>query len=105
VQSANSVKYFTYYPAVTFNLFTEYRPIKALAIIPRIELTGARYADTEGGTKLNPYVLAHLKLTYDLNQVISISISGENIFDTLYEIQQYTPLAGRSLTIGMNVTY
>jgi iron complex outermembrane receptor protein len=76
-----------------------------MSVIPRIEYLHSRYADTEATTTLPAYFLAHLKVTADIGNFISVSAGIENIFDTLYEIKQYFPMAGRGFTLSVEAKY
>jgi iron complex outermembrane receptor protein len=103
--SENSVKAIPYYPLITLNAYAVIKPVKAISIIPRVEYLGARYADSNADNELSPYVLAHLKATADIGTYLSLSAGIENIFDTLYEISQYFPMAGRSFTFSCTLKY
>ena len=93
----------SYYPQVTANAFIEIRPMKKLSIIPRYEYTGSRYGDTGGVNKLSAYGLASIKATVDINNHLSLSAGVSNIFDKLYEIREYFPMAGRAYTASLTV--
>jgi iron complex outermembrane receptor protein len=79
--------------------------LRTLSIIPRFEYTGSRYADTEGKTTLPGYALFHVKLNTDIGEHFSVSVAVDNVFDTLCEIRRYSPQAGRSFSITMEVRY
>ncbi|WP_043923280.1 TonB-dependent receptor [Leadbettera azotonutricia] len=103
--SQNGIEALTYYPEITLNGYVVYKPIKLLSIIPRVEYIGSRYADTEGKSELDSYFLAHLKVNADIGKYFSLSAGVENIFDTYYEIRQYSPMAGRSFTFSFTARY
>jgi iron complex outermembrane receptor protein len=105
LHSENAVTYLTYYPDITANFYLEFRPVKFVSIIPRIEFLNSRYADTDGEEELDPYTLFHIKLNYDLNKHLSFSASVENLFDTYYEISLYNPMPGRTYTLSMTAKY
>jgi iron complex outermembrane receptor protein len=103
--SQSGVKVLTYYPQFVCNGYMEIKPVTMVSIIPRMEYTGSRYADTEGKLELDGFFLAHLKISADIGEFVSVSAGVENIFDTLYEIRQYSPMAGRSFTAALTVKY
>jgi iron complex outermembrane receptor protein len=103
--SQNSVKVLSYYPQITLNGYMVIKPLALLSIIPRFEYTGPRYADTEGKSELEGYFLAHLKVSAEIGKFVSVSAGVENIFDTYYEIRQYSPMAGRSFTVALTLKY
>jgi iron complex outermembrane receptor protein len=103
--SQSGVNTLAYYPQFTINGYAAITILSVLSIIPRLEYTSSRYADTEGALELDGYFLAHLKLNINAGQCISISAGIENIFDAYYEIRQYAPLAGRSFTIAVTMKY
>jgi iron complex outermembrane receptor protein len=79
--------------------------IKTVSLIPRFEYLGRRSADTEGSAILDGYFLAHLKVSVEIGKYISVSAGIENIFDTLYEIKQYFPMAGRAFSFSVEGKY
>ncbi|MDR3334204.1 MAG: hypothetical protein LBT13_04870 [Treponema sp.] len=95
--SENDITAIAYYPEITFNSYMVVHPIKAIAIIPRFEYLGSRYANTEASAVLEGYSLVHLKVSADIGKYISVSAGIENILDTLYEIKQYFPMEGGHL--------
>jgi iron complex outermembrane receptor protein len=103
--SQNSVNALTYYPRFTFNGYMVIKPFNLFSIIPRVEYSGVRYADTEAKSELDGYFLAHLKISAGIGRFVSVSAGIENIFDTYYEIRQYNPLAGRSFTVALTLKY
>jgi iron complex outermembrane receptor protein len=76
-----------------------------LSIIPRVEYTGSRYADSEGKYPLDGYVLTHIKVGADIGSHFTVSLGVDNILDTYYEIQQYSPKAGRSFNVSCTARY
>jgi iron complex outermembrane receptor protein len=105
VDSVAGAKKITYYPEETFYLYGELSPLKSLRIIPGVEHTGARYVNIEGTKKLGAYTLFNVKVAYDFLTYFSLSLSVENLFDELYEIREYFPLAGRSYTLALSARY
>jgi iron complex outermembrane receptor protein len=104
-KNLNGVNVLTYYPEITFNGYLVIKPLTMLSIIPRFEYIGSRYAESDGTLELDGYFLAHLKVSADIDKHVSLSASIENILDTYYEIQQYSPMAGRSFSLGLTVKY
>lgn len=103
--SDRTVKAIDYYPEVTANGYIVYAPTDKLQIIPRVEYIDSRYADAEAKEELDSYVLAHLKVQYDINDYASVSVSVNNIFDENYEIRQYYPQSGRSFALTLSARY
>jgi iron complex outermembrane receptor protein len=105
VDSVAGAEKITYYPEGTFNLYGELYPLKRLRIIPSMEYTGARYVNIEGTEELGSYTLFNVKVAYDFLTYFSLSLSVENLFDELYEIREYFPLAGRTYTLALSARY
>jgi iron complex outermembrane receptor protein len=103
--SQNSVKALAYYPEITMNGYMVIRPVEMLSIVPRAEYVGERYSDSEGRYPLEGYFLAHLKVNVDINKYFSAGAGVENIFDALYEIRQYSPMAGRTYNVSFTARY
>jgi iron complex outermembrane receptor protein len=103
--SQSGVKALPYYPQLTFNGYMVIKPWSMISIIPRVEHTGTRYADSEKKSELEGYFLFHLKAAADIGRFLSVSVDIENIFDAYYEIRQYSPLAGRSFTLALTAKY
>ncbi|MHB9293187.1 TonB-dependent receptor [Hollandina sp. SP2] len=105
LNSAAAAKKITYYPEGTCSLYAELSPFKNLSLIPSMAYTGSRYVNIEGTKELGSYTLFNLKVRYDFLQYFSLSCSVENLFDELYEIREYFPLAGRSYTLTLSARY
>jgi iron complex outermembrane receptor protein len=103
--SENSVNAISYYPLVTANAYAAVKFFDRLSVIPRLEYIHSRYANTEATATLPAYFLAHLKVSADVWDYVSVSAGVENIFDTLYEIKQYFLMAGRSFNFSLEVKY
>jgi iron complex outermembrane receptor protein len=99
------VKYITYYPEYTGNAYLLIEPAESFTIIPRVEYLSSRYADTAGGNILPEYFLAHIKAELKIGEHFTVSAGAENIFDRLYEIREYSPMAGRSYNLTLNAKY
>jgi iron complex outermembrane receptor protein len=99
------VKYITYYPEYTGNAYLLIEPIKKFTVIPRVEYLSSRYADTAGGNILPEYFLAHIKTELKIGEHFTVSAGADNIFDRLYEIREYSPMAGRSYNLTVNAKY
>ncbi|MDR0877939.1 MAG: TonB-dependent receptor [Treponema sp.] len=104
-RTQDGIKSLSYYPAVTAGGRLVYKPVKWLTVIPRVEYVSSRYTDTLGDTKLDGYFLTHFKVSADIGKYFSVSAGIDNIFDTYYEIRQYSPMAGRSFNISAAVKY
>jgi iron complex outermembrane receptor protein len=103
--SENSVNAISYYPELTMNAYMVIRPINMLSVIPRMEYIASRYANTEATASLPAYFLANIKVSADIGQYLSVSVGIENIFDTLYEIKRFFPMAGRTFTASLEAKY
>jgi iron complex outermembrane receptor protein len=103
--SENSVNAISYYPMITANAYAVARFFGLVSVIPRLEYLHWRYANTEATAALPSYFLAHLKASADIGKHLSLSAGVENIFDTLYEIKQYFPMARRSFTVSLEAKY
>jgi iron complex outermembrane receptor protein len=103
--SENSVNAISYYPMITANAYAVVRLFDRVSLIPRLEYLGWRYANTEATATLPAYLIAHFKVSADIGSYLSLSAGMENIFDTLYEIKQYFPMAGRSFNLSLEAKY
>jgi iron complex outermembrane receptor protein len=103
--SQDGIKVLNYYPRFTFNGYAVIKPLPFLSIIPRLAYTGSRYADTEGGILLDAYFLAHIKVSVEWRNRVSVSAGIDNIFDTYYEIRRHSPLEGRSFNLMLTLKY
>jgi iron complex outermembrane receptor protein len=99
------VKYITYYPEYTGNAYLLIEPAENFTIIPRVEYLSSRYADTSGENELSEYFLAHIKAEVKIGDHFTVSAGAENIFDRLYEIREYSPMAGRSYNLTLTGKY
>jgi iron complex outermembrane receptor protein len=98
-------KYIAYYPELTSNAYLIIKPTESVSVIPRWEYISERYADTTGTNELPPYFLAHLKAEVKIGEYVTVSAAVENIFDRLYEIREYSPMAGRSYIMSLTAKY
>jgi iron complex outermembrane receptor protein len=103
--SENSVNAISYYPMITANAYAVVRLFNLVSVIPRLEYLHWRYANTEATATLPAYFIAHGKVSADIGKYLSLSAGVENIFDTLYEIKQYFPMAGRSFNVSLEGKY
>jgi iron complex outermembrane receptor protein len=95
-----------YQPPVTVSGYARVHPwVKFIAVIPRVEYVGPRFADTLGTVELPGYVLFHLKVSADIGDHFSFSAGIENMFDALYEIRRYSPQAGRVFSFSLEARY
>jgi iron complex outermembrane receptor protein len=99
------VKYIPYYPELTSSAYLLIKPLENISIIPRWEYLSERYADTAGTNELPDYFLAHIKAEVKIGKYFTISAGVENIFDRLYEIREYSPMAGRTYTMTLTAKY
>ena len=76
-----------------------------ITVIPRIEYTDTRDADSSGVNKLGAYCLIHLKAAADINDYLRVSVGVNNISGKLYEINENYPLAGRVYTLSVTAKY
>jgi iron complex outermembrane receptor protein len=103
--SQAGVQVLTDYPEITLNGYLEIKPVEMLSIMPRFEYLGRRWADTRQWYELDGYVLANLQATVDLGRHFTLSVSVDNIFDTLYEIRKYSPQPGRTYSLTFTARY
>jgi len=117
------VKAIDNYPEITFSSYIVFTPteieavgnlfstmpvikyIRQISLVPRVEYTSARAADTAESFILCDYFLAHIKLNINVTKYFSISLGVENIFDTYYEIRENFPLAGRTYNVTVTAKY
>ncbi len=105
-KSANkAAEVIDYYPAVTASGYMFIALSEHLSVVPRVEYVDSRYASIDKSDKLDSYVVANLKATYDYNDYISFSAKVNNIFDEEYEIRQFYPQAGRSFSLTLSAKF
>jgi len=95
----------SYYPKITTSGYLVMTPMKKLEIMPRLEYVGSRHGNTAGTNELDPYLLANIRVKYDLCDYLSLSAGIENAFDKYYEIRERYPMAGRTYTFSLNFKY
>ena len=97
----------SYYPEITTSGYLAVTPVRKVEIMPRLEYTGSRYANTSGreDARLSSYWLANIRVKYDFCDYLSAVAGFNNIFDKYYEIRQHYPMAGRSYTLSLTYNY
>jgi len=95
----------SYYPEITTSGYLIVNPLRNLEIMPRLEYTSSRHANTAGTNLLDSYWLANVRVKYDFCDYLSATAGFNNIFDKYYEIREYYPQAGRSFTLSLAVRY
>jgi iron complex outermembrane receptor protein len=104
------------------SLYAVIRPIENLSVIPQLDFSSKFYNNSDpnptsqlaGGnpprtTPISPvspgYVLANLKVSYELNEHLTFDVGVKNMFDQTYYYSWYYPEAGRSYYAGITTRY
>lgn len=63
--------------------------------------------DTNPGpvANLESYTLLNAKAMYQLNSKLKLYVSGENLLNTNYEVNQYYTMPGTTVFAGLNITF
>jgi iron complex outermembrane receptor protein len=69
------------------------------------EYDSKRYSSTDGGRIADDYIVANLKLGYDLGNGFLAETGVANVLDENYELQEGYPQAGRTLFANVRYTF
>lgn len=94
-------------------IWAEWSPAKGLRITPNVDIASDRTTITSSSSSaLSPlyyrtghYVLANLRIDYDLFENTTIGVGGRNLFDTNYMLADGYPEVGRTLFASLRVRY
>jgi iron complex outermembrane receptor protein len=105
-KSLVNAKTVTYYPKFTLNGYLEILPWEDhISIMPVVEYRSERWIDIYEVDSLDPYLLLHLYLAYNITDNFKIDAAIHNITDKLYELRQNYPQAGRTYSLGATVKF
>lgn len=84
--------------------FARWRPLDGLLVLPSVEYADARWstsATTSGAyVKTGQYVLANVKLEYQVLPGWDLSLTARNLFDRNYAVSDGYPQEGRNFVVG-----
>lgn len=95
----------TYFPEFLVNAYAKINPCDYISIMPAVEYSSERYVDLYGITSLEPYVLAHIYITFNISDNFKLDMSVKNIFDENYEFRSGYPQAGRTYSISVTASF
>ena len=101
----NDIKVISYYPEITSNAYIEFMPTDSWLFSPSFEYMGSRYTGTSGREELEAYTLVNFRADYIINEHLKLSARIHNIFDEFYEIQRFSPMAGRTYSLSLSARY
>jgi len=87
-------------------VWAEWSPLAALRILPSVDVASSRWTVNTAGTqyyKVGSYVLANLRVDYDVTDWATLGIGGRNLFDENYTTVDGYPEAGRTLFVSLRL--
>jgi len=94
-----------YYPQITSSAYMIITPAEKLSLVPSFQYIDSRYTDADASNTLDAYCLVNIKGTYNFSPHTNLSVSVNNLLDTLYEIREFNPMPGRNYDISLMVKY
>jgi iron complex outermembrane receptor protein len=89
-------------------LYAEWRPVPRLRVLPNLDLASDRWTVNSAGTayyQTGSYVVANLRVDYELTDRLEIGVGGRNLFDASYQLVDGFPEAGRSFFVSARARY
>jgi iron complex outermembrane receptor protein len=89
-------------------LYTQWRPLEKLSVIPSLELRDDRWssnAQGNGYVRTGGYELMGLKLEYELWPNWQISVTGRNLMDKNYAVVDGYPQEGRNFVLATRLQF
>ena len=89
-------------------IYAEWKPIKALAILPSLEIANDRWTVNSAGTfyhRTGAYSLLNLTVDYAVTDKIQINAGARNLLDWNYALVDGFPEQGRTAFVGIKARY
>ncbi|AXB77021.1 TonB-dependent siderophore receptor [Novosphingobium sp. P6W] len=87
-------------------VWAEWSPIKALRILPSLDVASKRWTVNTAGTryyKIGSYALANLRVDFDVTDWATLGVGGRNLFDENYATVDGYPEGGRTLFVSLRL--
>ena len=95
-------------PDFTASASFTWRPIDALSLTGTLDHTGSQ-TDTDFGTftnvELDAFTLIGANISYDVNDIVSVYVRGENLTDDTVEEVVGFNAAGRTVFVGLSANF
>lgn len=88
--------------------YAQWQPLAGLNIVPNVDIASDRGGVNTAGTRyyrLGNYVLANLRVDYEVYQGVTVGVGGRNLFDENYMTADGYPEPGRTLFASLRVKY
>ena len=88
--------------------YAQWQPLAGLNIVPNVDIASNRGGVNTAGTRyyrLGNYVLANLRVDYEVYQGVTVGVGGRNLFDENYMTADGYPEPGRTLFASLRVKY
>lgn len=90
-------------------LYADWRPIGALRIVPNVDIASDRVTSTTAATPVyydtGSYVVANIRIDYEVAQGLEIGVGARNLFDEYYVLTDGFPEQGRSFFASIRARY
>jgi iron complex outermembrane receptor protein len=89
-------------------IYADWRPVERLHLYPNVDLASDRWTVNSAGTlyyRTGAYVVANLRVDYDVSDGVQIGVGGRNLFDTSYQLVDGFPEPGRSVFVSLRARY
>ena len=89
-------------------IYADWRPVARLHVLPNLDLASDRWTVNSAGThyfKTGSYVLANLRIDYQLTDQVEVGVGGRNLFDVTYQLVDGFPEPGRSFFASIRARY
>jgi iron complex outermembrane recepter protein len=89
-------------------LYADWTPAPGLHVLPNLDLASDRWTVNSAGTayyRTGSYVVANLRVDYDLTERLTVGIGGRNLFDASYQLVDGFPEPGRSFFVSARARY
>ncbi len=105
VGSANEGNQLARRPSQSANVSADYRWTPQLETGATLTMVGASYDDAANRNRLQGYVLADIRASFDVTKQISVYGRIENLFDEKYETARLYGTLGRAAYAGVRLRY
>nr|WP_245842840.1 TonB-dependent receptor [Sphingomonas laterariae] len=88
--------------------YADWSPIERLHVVPNIDIASDRWTVNTAGTRYyrtGSYVLANLRIDYELIDGLVVGVGGRNLFNDTYQLADGFPEPGRSFFLSVKAQY
>lgn len=88
--------------------YADWSPLPGLHILPNVDVASDRWLVNTAGTayyRAGSYVLANLRVEYEVREGIQIGVGARNLFDDYYLLADGFPEQGRGFLASVRLRY